>query len=111
MGGIGAGYSTRGYQRRKRNHVAIVVADVILFDVAVAETFLALRLKEDSPLSAEAVELIQKETAKVGLHRLIHIGHSNSLLEHLVPIDITITLWRACRQLRTHAAQLPPLPG
>jgi mannose-1-phosphate guanylyltransferase len=58
-------------QRRERHHLAIVVAYVILFDVALAEALFIFRLKEDAPLPAKTIELIQKEAAEVRLHCLI----------------------------------------
>src|SRR5207245_664646 len=72
---------------------------------------LALRLEEDSPLPAEAVELIQEEAAEVGLHSLIHIGHGNSLLEHLVPIYVGVNLRRGRGELGANPGKFRALPG
>ena len=58
VGVLRARDSSRRHQRRKRNHVAIVIPHVILFDVAVTESLFTLRLEEYSPLSAETVELV-----------------------------------------------------
>src|SRR5260370_3510557 len=89
----------------------MIVADVILLDVPVAEALLTFCLQEDAPLSAEAVELIKKETTEVGLHRLIHVRYGNSLFEHLVTIYVGVNLGRARRELRAHPGQLRPLSG
>jgi len=53
VGVFGAGNSVRRDQRRERHHLAIVVAYVILFDVALAEALFTFCLKEDAPLPAK----------------------------------------------------------
>ena len=59
-------------------------------------------------MSAEAVELIQEKTTEVGLHRLIHIGYGNALLEHFVPIYVDENLRRACGKLGTDSGKFRP---
>src|SRR6185503_174296 len=77
----------------------------------VTKALLPLSLQEHAPLSAEAIELIQEETAEIGLHCLIHIRDRNSLLEHLVPIYVDENLRRARGKLGANSRKLRSLTG
>src|SRR5204863_6814741 len=103
--------SARRHQRRERHHVPIIIPDVILLDIPVAESLFTFSLEKDPPLPAEAVELIQKEAAQIRLHRLIHIRYSDALLQNFVSINVCIDLRRGRGELRTNACQLRSLPG
>ena len=59
---------------------------------SVAPALLPFRLQEHAPLAAEAVELVQKEAAEIGLQRLIDVGDRHSLFQRLVSIHIGVDL-------------------
>ena len=58
----------------------------------IGATLFPLGLKEDPPLPAEAVELIEIEPAQEGLQGLVNIAYRHSLLQNLVTIDIGVDL-------------------
>src|SRR5215475_2732678 len=88
-----AGDPARRDQRRERNHVAVVVSDVILIAVFFGAPLIPFRLEEHSPLPAEAIELVQKKPAEIGLQRLVNVSNRHALLERLVAIHVGVDLW------------------
>src|SRR5262249_45141406 len=92
VGVFGATDATRAYERRERNHIAVVVAHVILIDVLFAAALLPFRLQEDPPLAAEAVELVQVETAQISLQRLVDVRNSHALFKRFVAVEVGVDL-------------------
>ena len=71
--------AARGYQRRERNHLACTVPHVVTRDVFFTLPLLTFRLQKHTPLTSEAIELVQVETSQIGLQRLVHIRDGHTL--------------------------------
>ena len=95
--------------RRERHHRARVVAHVELPDLLRRHAVLALRLQEDAPLPAEAVELVHVQAAEKRLHRLVDVAERDALPQHLVAIDVGEDLRHVGGERRRHAGELGPL--
>src|SRR5262245_55021131 len=68
----------------------------------------AFRLHEVYPLAAESFELVQEESAQIGLQRLVNVRHRHALLQRLVAIDVGVDLRDGGGELRSDTGKLGP---
>jgi hypothetical protein len=76
----------------ERDHRAAVVFDVELVYVRGVDAAAGLRLQEHLPLPAEAVELVDVDTAEERLERLVDVADLDPLLQDLVAVDVGVDL-------------------
>ncbi len=75
-------------ERGKRHHAAFRVADIEETGTIEIVAVLAFGLDIDLPLPAEAVEVIDEQSAHIGLDGAVDVGERDALLERLLAIDI-----------------------
>src|SRR5450756_1224493 len=96
-------------ESRERHHASLRISHVKRADVLGLYAVRGVRLHEDAPLTAEAVELVDVGPAEKSLEALVDVGHGDALLERLVPVDVDEDLGDRGAKRAVHASDLGSL--
>src|ERR1700675_1631843 len=98
-------------QRRERNILSFVVANVELADVLRLRAIFAFRFNVHLPLAAAAIEIVDEIAAPEGLDGLVHVAKVHALLQNFVAVHIDKLLRHVGQESRAQAGDFRPLSG
>ena len=106
-----AGARLHAQQRRERDHLAAIGADLELPDIVGAGAEFRVGLHAHRIGAAEAVEVVHIERAEIDLHGVEHVGHGDAELARLDAVDVGIELRHVDLIAGEHAGELRRLRG